>query len=731
MRRLRLAGGFAGGIIGMAVLCSSSLAALPAGYGVQRIDDPSPAIDGRFGQNIAGVGDVNGDGYEDVLAGTDKHGRLLGQVSLIAGDDGSVFRELQLPDIDAGGSGERASGFGAAVGKIGADQASGPFFDIGSCPSGDGADGDAVCDDANVGAADGIPDLLVTASGVDVNPTTGAIDASLNNDLGVAYVFDGDTGALLKRLLMPQGDRETAVAIADSDPRFGRAALSPGGLFPCDENGNDEAGGGNGISHDANSSCPAVPMGVRAGDLDGGGTADIVVAATDFDEEAPNTNANSPCAVEATGTDCPSAGRVYVWFGESIDSGTTSGAVDDTPDITIKDLYSSPEGGTRIGTTLIPVGDLGNCPSPPTDPAEFCAAPSTTTDGRPDYVATGPDYDIAGAPGAGNALLIDGDTGAILKQYDHPEPQTYSAWGLAQNGLVQPAFGNLGQSNTWDVYVPGTHQNEGGTAVGKGYIMNGQLSARERFINFSQLWDPTPKSSGNFGASAGGLGDVFGVADGGTAQNEVIVGAIGPHAPGTNPNVINDVHIFNPIDEQVLQSFDDPDDQPGATFGGGVVPLGDVNDDGFMDVAISSGLHDLTQASGPCSAAPCANAGRVYVFRSDDTTPEPPPDNVAAGRALVLDANRTTVAKGKRVRLIGVLEAFANEAACVPGQEVQLQRRRPGNPSYATFATKTTDVDGGFQQRVRVRRTTIFRAKAPLTDDCLGAVSEGVRVTVR
>lgn len=731
MRRLRVAGGLVGGILAMAAVCSSAMAALPAGYGVQRIDDPSPSIDGRFGQNIAGVGDVNGDGYEDLLAGTDKHGRLLGQVSLIAGDDGSVFRELQLPDVDPGGSGERASGFGAAVGRIGVNQATGPFFDIGSCPSGDGADADAVCDDANVGAADGIPDLLVTASGVDVDPSTGAIDPSLNNDLGVAYVFDGESGALLKRLLMPAADRTTTLAVADSDPRFGRAALSPAGEFPCDANGNDEAGGGNGISHDANSSCPSVPTEVRAGDLNGGGTADIIVAATDFDDEAPNANAGSPCAGEASGTDCPGAGRVYVWFGESIDAGTPSGASDETPDITIRDLYSSPEGGTRIGTTIIPVGDLGNCPTTPADPAEFCPAPSTTTDGRPDYVITGPDYDIAGAPGAGNALVIDGDTGAILRQWDHPEPQTFSAWGLAQNGLVQPAFGNLGQSNTWDVYIPGTHQNEGGTAVGKGYIMNGAINSRDRFTNFSQAWDPTPKSSGNFGASAGGLGDVYGLADGGTAQNELIVGAIGPHAPGTNPNVINDVHIFNPIDEQVLQSFDDPDQQPGATFGGGVVPLGDVNDDGFMDVAISSGLYDLTQTSGPCSGAPCANAGRVYIFRSDDTVSEPPPDNVAAGRTLVLDANRSTVAKGKRVRLLGILEAFASEAACVPGQAVQLQRRRPGNPSYSTFATKTTDGDGGFKQRVRMRRTTIFRAKAPLTEECLGTVSEGVRVTVR
>jgi hypothetical protein len=723
------------------------MAALPVGYDVQRVDDPTPEISGNFGQNIASVGDLDGDGYEDLLAGTDKHGRRLGQAHVISGVDGTIVRELERPDTDPGGSGERQSGFGAAVGRIGVNQAVGPFLDMGSCPAGDGADADAACDDNPIGAADGIPDLLVTASGVDIDPATGTIDPAENNDLGVAYVFDGESGALLHRLMMPAGDRVMEDALRatalETDPRFGRAALSPGARPPCDRNGNATPGGGNGISLDASSSCGSVAPAVEAGDLDGGGTADVVVAATDFDEEAggPGVNPASDCASAAAGTDCPGAGRAYVWFGEAIAGGDPNG-VDDTPDLTISDPYSAPfdserASGTRIGTTIIPLGDVGACAGGPTA-GELCTSTTNTPDGSPEYALTGPDYDIPGAPGAGTAFVIDGASGAIARQLDHPEPQPVSAWGLAQNGLVQPAFGDLGQSGTWDLYVPGTHQNEGGTAVGKGYVMNGQLNSRDRFTPFAQLWDPTPNSSGNFGASAGGVGDVFGAVDGGSVHGEVIVGAIGPHAPGTNPNVSNDVHIFNPITEQALQTVADPDGQPGSSFGGGVAPLGDVNDDGFLDFAASSGLYDLTTAGAPCSPAACTNAGRVYIFRSDNTPPpsEPPPEEeppaeTIAGRALVLDANRAKVRKGKRVRLRGLLEAFANEDSCVGGQPVALQQRRPGKVRFETFAEPTTDAAGEFSHRFKPRRTTIFRARAGQSDQCMGAASDGVRVEVK
>lgn len=728
MRRLLCPVLALGLLLGAAAVPAS--AALPRTYQIQKVDSPVPAVNGNFGRAVAVVGDVNGDGEQDLLVGNDKHGSRAGQVFVISGENGSLIRELQRPETDSTGTG-RPSGFGAAVGKIGVNQASGPFNDVGSCPGGDGVDADANCDAATVGAADGIPDLLVTASGIDVNAVTGAIDETLNNDLGVAYVFDGKTGAVLRRFLMPAVDRQMEVALGN-DPRYGRAALSPSGLFPC-------------IGHAGIGPCPEVLPAVAAGDVNGGGTADIIVAATDFDETPANSHPASPCATSGAMT-CPGAGRVYVYYGEAI-AGSAPSSVDETPDQTITDLYSKPDGGSRIGTTLTPVGDLGRCTTAPApSPGSVCPGASRNPDGRADFVSAGPDFDAHGFNGTGTVFLIDGVTGTILRRFDNPDPQPVSAMGLAQNGLIQPAFGDMGQTSTWDFYVPSTHQNISGTAVGRGHVFSGDLSSRERFIPFAQLNDPTPNSSGNFGASAAGLGQV----DETTATNEVLVGAIGPHAPGTNANVMNDVHIFATVNEQVLQSFPSPDAQPGQGFGEGTAPIGDVNEDGFLDFAIGGGGYDLTTSSGLC-ATTCTNAGRLYIYRSDNsplpaaTAPPPPPAPapvvqavpvVLAGRDVELEANRSrlvigrTAASRRSVRFTGRIDAFANEAGCERGQSVALQRRAKGSMTYRTFKTLRTRSNGTFSTSTKPTRTYVYRARLGRTSECQGAVSNRELVTV-
>ena len=722
MRGLRTVCQAAAFTVCFCVAAAPSLAALPRTYDVQRVESPAPATSGNFGRALAVVGDVNADGKQDMLVGNDKHGTRAGQVFVISGADGSLIRELQRPDTDSVGTG-RPAGFGAAVGKIGFNQAAGPFYDIGSCAGGDSADPDAYCDGATVGAADGVPDLLATASGVDVNPATGAIDPSLNNDLGVAYVFDGKTGALLRKLLMPAVDRQMEVALGN-DPRYGRAALSPGGLFPC-------------TGHAGIGACPMLPSAVAGGDVNGGGTADILVAATDLDETPANSHPLSPCATSGAPS-CPGAGRVYVYYGEGI-AGSAPTAVDETPDQTITDLYSKSDGGSRVGTTLIPVGDLGRCTtSPAPAPGSRCPSPTRTADGKADFASAGPDFDAYGFNGAGTMFLIDGATGTIMRQFDHPEPQPVSAMGLAQNGLVQPAFGDLGQSTTWDIYSPSTHQNVGGVAVGRGYVFNGDVTGRDRFIPFAQLNDPTPNSSGNFGASAAGVGQV----DDSNPQNELLIGAIGPHAPGTNRSVVNDVHFFNTITEQPLQTISAPDKQPGAGFGEGVAPLGDLNGDGFLDFAVGGGGYNLTTIDGTC-AATCTAAGRLYIFRSDNSpvpaaptapgvTGNPTPTaTVLAGRDVELVASRDSVRRRGLLRLRGVIEALANEAGCEPGQEVLIQRRRVGSLRYTTFKRVRSSRSGSFGTRTRPTRSYVYRARVNRSSQCLGAISNRERVNVR
>ena len=104
-------------------------------------------------------------------------------------------------------------------------------------------------------------------------------------------------------------------------------------------------------------------------------------------------------------------------------------------------------------------------------------------------------------------------------------------------------------------------QNNPFTGGGKGYVMNGAFKqgGSPNSISFSTMVDPTPHPSEDFGTSSAGIGDVFG-----DDRNELLIGAYGPHNPGTNTDVINDVHIFDPIHEVPLQTSRRPISRPAS-----------------------------------------------------------------------------------------------------------------------------------------------------------------------
>ena len=682
------------------VSASTSLAALPRTYQVQRVDSPNPTVGGDFGIGFVNAGDANGDGKDDILVGTDEHGGGPGQVFVISGNDGTPIRTIGAPD--SGGTGTPSS-FGSYVGKI---------ADIGSCPGGATRQ---TCALATIGAPDGRPDLLVTALGVDVPiPTTNLTLV----DAGRAYVIDGATGAVLKRIDMPVGDLlEQANAPGGAKkPSFGRTILNPSS--PYGPTAADLSG-------------PTTPpAAVQIGDMNGGGKPDFVVSASDFFETGATANPASACALAGADAQCLQAGRSYVFYGESI-VGTDPAVVEDTPDLTIKNLWAqaddplTPVNSNRenLAYSIEPVGDLGTCTVDPGAGTPCVNSDSTgSADGKPDVVISSHRSDEFGMFDVGVAMLIDGASGSVLYTYHHPERQPASIFAFSNYN--QPAPGDLGQSSAPDVYQAAMRQNNPYTGGGKGYAMNGAFKqgGSPNSISFATFNDPTPEPSEDFGTSSAGIGNVAG--DG---RNEILIGDYGPHNPGTNPTPHNDVFIFSALSEQPLQRFDDPDNQPGSGFGTAVAPMGDLNADGFLDFAIGAGLWDGSVG---------ADQGRIYIFRSDNSAappppPPPPPPPVLTGRTLELITSPASVHRGRLVTLRGQVDAFANGAACEANQAVQLQRHGAGTAAFKTFATVSTTGSGRFSRRVRLTATTFFRAVVQQTEVCLGAASPREKVTVR
>jgi hypothetical protein len=723
-----------GAMLLLALGAGVALAALPRTYTFTPIDNPTPQVSERFGDGLVNGGDVNGDGEDDILVGIDEHGTISGEVFVFSGETGALIRRIPPPDLDLGGTGDNPDAFGTFVGKI---------ADIGSCPDvaarGDEPGEDCTAAQGQMDTGDGVTDHLASAIGVDVD-----VDG---DDMGTAYVLDGATGTVLKRILMPDPDRADQAGNAPTASQggaFGRTIIAPAGLPPCAGNGGI---GGCDVT-DPRTTPPnqPIPTEVKTGDLSGGGRPDIVIGASDFTDDT----ASNPACDDGSGTGlCFQTGRFYVYAGESLVGRSPSMPLE-TPLYTLKNPFAEHDATNinsrfhreAMGYSVAPVGDLGRCndqvddPGDPNDdPGDLCLNTANTTipDGKADFIASAHRTDANGLGDVGVALAIDGPTGRVLDIYTHPEPQESAVFAFSNYN--QPVLGDAGSSAAPDVYQGAMIQAVSFTAQGRGYVLSGDFrSGGANHYRIATLDDPTPAKIGNFGTSSAGIGNVFG-----DDRKELAIGAYGPHAPQIVEDTVNDVHIFSPLEDRVLQTIGDPTNQPGGGFGRALAPLGDVNEDGFLDFAIGAGGFD---PGNPVTCSPCTGSnpaqGRVWLVVSDNSpapAPPPPPGGpvapkVLAGRTIDLAAGRARLRRGKRVRLRGVIEAFANEEACEPGQPVALQLRRPGRTGFRTFARLRSNARGRFTRRLKPRRTYLYRARVAQSDLCLGAASDRERITV-
>ena len=709
-----------------AVIAAPALGALPRTYTVQRVDSPAVAGGAAFGGGVAAIGDLNGDGKADFAVGQNAGSPGgSGQVFIFNGATGAQLDTIVAPDPGGAGS---AALFGV------------PFVDrmpdIGICPN---KTSGQLCTNP-IATKDGVPELLIGARGIDV----GAF-----NDVGRAYVYDGATRALMKRIDMPVADRNAA-AFASGGAWYGRVVYAPAGLPPCT--------GNLGIG-----TCPAMPAAVAIGDFDGGGEPDIVVGASRYSETPASAYPGSSCN-NTVGASCFGSGRAYVYRGEDV-AGSDPAATLETAfrsfqnpaaqadDPAVFDVTARRE---LFANAVTAVGDVGACTTPAITAGARCpfSGVTTTLDGRPevlisafrvDYPINAPDGSM---PDVGVNFLYDGASGALLYTYAHPEPQAGATFGAT---IAGPPVGDLGGDTTRpDLYIPAVTQNATYKAQGRGYVMSGDLGAFTSTVNFALVNDPTPAPAGNFSAGYAAAGNL--VAQTGKFRNELLVGAGSLGEPG-NAELVNDIHVFDPLREQVLQTIADPDAEPGSRFGADIAPLGDLNGDGFLDLLVSAPSYDGTVGAGQ---------GRIYILRSDDSPapppPPPPPPPVAppppiagpagpagpqgesatttaaktpAGRTIELAASRESLRRGRRLTLKVGLEAFADRAGCQAGQSVRIQRRRPGSVTFTTFATRRTSSSGTASAATRPTATYVYRALVSQTDACAGAASNRERVTVR
>jgi filamentous hemagglutinin family protein len=213
---------------------------------LQTFNNPTPAVSDQFGYSIAGLGAnvLIGAPYKDVAGLTD-----VGSAYIFNGTNGALLQTLNKPNPAANdrfGWSVAGVGTNALVGALGDSTGA---VEAGSAYLFNGATGALLqtFNNPNPGAGD-LFGRSVAAVGSNVLISSHSSDIGATN-AGVAYLFDGTTGALLQTFLNPNGTAGAgnefgwAVAAAGSNVIIGShfdniAAPAAGAAYIFDLNGN-------------------------------------------------------------------------------------------------------------------------------------------------------------------------------------------------------------------------------------------------------------------------------------------------------------------------------------------------------------------------------------------------------------------------------------------------------------------------------------------------------------
>jgi len=485
----------------------------------------------NMGSGVAGAGDVNGDGFDDLIAGApgdDNNGGNSGMARVYSGRDGSILHSFNGDSAgdrlgsSVDGAGD-INGDGRADLIVGAPNDDNTGLNAGMARVLSGANGAILYSFDGDKAGDEFGRVVIGTGDVD-NDGTGdiAVGAPLADtqamDSGMVKVFSGLTGAVLHTVEgQNTGDAcGTSVAAGDADgdrlmdlligiPGDDTAALNAGaaimvvGASGCDLYSLQGASQDDGFG---------TAVGIGDFDLDGIGDAIVGVPGDDF-----------------TGAD---AGAALAFRSAPI------GLAEST-------TLSPAQTGAYFGFDANPVGDLNG-------------------DSIPDYVVGSP-FDLARA---GAARVYSGADNSIIYTFIGPTPVDTS-FGQRANSV-----GDIDSDGVNDIGVGAYHFDGVNMDEGMVELYSGKTGAFIQRLN-------GPGFRSHFGGSLAGIGDIDN-----DNVDDFIVGM------GLDNGEIGAVWAFSGKTRTHILSMTFTGTQVGEWFGWSVDGVGDVNGDGYGDFIIGA-----------------------------------------------------------------------------------------------------------------------------------------------
>jgi hypothetical protein len=541
-----------------------------------------------FGRSVACAGDVNGDGFSDVIVaaplfdgGETDEGRVFVYLGSASGLSASADWTAEIDQASAE--------FGASVATAG---------DV----NGDGFS------DVIVGAVNPNPDddpdggaafvYLGSASGLEASAAWTAESDQDNSHFGSSVATAGDVN----------GDGFSDVIVGaylydNGEVNEGRAFVYLGSASGLSTSvdwtaESDQSGAAFGFSV------------ASAGDVDGDGFDDVIVGAQrylngEFDEGRSFVYHGSGSGLSVSANWTAESDQVWAWFGTNV---ATAGDVnaDGFSDVIVgAPLFTNgetSEGRSFVylgsGTGLSTVADW----TAEGDQAFALFGWSAATAGD----VNGDSYSdvIVGAYSYDNGVTAEGQARVYLGTSTGLSPSP--AWTIEGDQaaeLLGRSVGTAGDVNGdgySDVIVGASEYDNGETDEGRAFVYYGSADG----LAASSAWTAEGNQAGAlFGSSVANAGDVNGDGFG-----DVIVGAP-QYDNGETDEGRAFVYLGSSTGLDTTAAWTGEPNQAAARYGVSVACAGDVNGDGYSDVIVGAQGHDNVQM----------NEGRAFVYHGSST----------------------------------------------------------------------------------------------------------------